>query len=99
MKQTNSFRCPKCNGKLKLRNGRNGAFLGCEMYPTCNYTTSEVPGSEENHLENMTREKAMHVMLNGFSVISNKTGEIWKYENGCFWMDGVVANVSLMLKD
>lgn len=27
--------CPKCGGKMKLRHGRFGAFLGCETYPSC----------------------------------------------------------------
>ena len=25
--------CPRCNGELKLRNGRNGKFYGCSNYP------------------------------------------------------------------
>lgn len=27
--------CPKCQGKMKVRHGRFGAFLGCENYPDC----------------------------------------------------------------
>lgn len=30
--------CPKCNGELKLRNGKNGAFYGCANYPRCRFT-------------------------------------------------------------
>ncbi len=31
--------CPKCNqGKLYLRTGKFGAFLGCDNYPDCTYT-------------------------------------------------------------
>lgn len=30
--------CPRCGGKLVERNGRYGAFLGCERYPRCRYT-------------------------------------------------------------
>lgn len=30
--------CPKCNGILKVRNGRRGPFYGCENYPNCKYT-------------------------------------------------------------
>ena len=30
--------CPRCNGKLKLRNGRNGKFYGCSNYPRCHFT-------------------------------------------------------------
>ena len=30
--------CPKCGGRLVLRNGRNGAFYGCSNYPNCRFT-------------------------------------------------------------
>lgn len=30
--------CPKCDGELKLRNGRNGKFYGCTNYPRCRFT-------------------------------------------------------------
>lgn len=29
--------CPKCDGKLILRNGKYGAFYGCSNYPRCRY--------------------------------------------------------------
>ncbi|CAM4452275.1 DNA topoisomerase family protein [Vibrio agarivorans] len=34
--------CPKCvehgrSGELELRNGKHGAFLGCNQYPDCDY--------------------------------------------------------------
>ncbi|GAL16184.1 hypothetical protein JCM19233_7206 [Vibrio astriarenae] len=34
--------CPKCqesgrSGELELRNGKHGAFLGCNQYPQCDY--------------------------------------------------------------
>ena len=32
--------CPKCNGKLKLKEGKNGKFYGCSNYPRCNFTMS-----------------------------------------------------------
>ncbi len=32
--------CPKCNGILNLRHGKNGAFWGCNRYPECDYTVS-----------------------------------------------------------
>ena len=34
--------CPKCNGVLKVRNGRRGPFYGCENYPNCKYTETIV---------------------------------------------------------
>lgn len=30
--------CPRCNGKLTLRNGRNGMFYECSNYPKCKFT-------------------------------------------------------------
>lgn len=30
--------CPKCAGKLSLKLSKYGAFIGCENYPTCDYT-------------------------------------------------------------
>lgn len=29
--------CPRCGGKLILRNGQYGAFYGCSNYPKCHY--------------------------------------------------------------
>lgn len=29
--------CPACGGKLRVRNGKRGKFLGCAEYPKCNY--------------------------------------------------------------
>lgn len=31
-------KCPKCGGKLGIKLSKFGAFIGCENYPTCNYT-------------------------------------------------------------
>ena len=31
-------KCPRCGGKLKLRNGKYGAFYGCSNYPRCRFT-------------------------------------------------------------
>lgn len=30
--------CPQCGKALSIRLGRNGRFVGCTDYPTCNYT-------------------------------------------------------------
>lgn len=30
--------CPKCNGKLIIRKGKYGQFLGCSNYPKCRFT-------------------------------------------------------------
>lgn len=37
-KNTISPICPKCGGKLVLRNGKYGNFLACSNYPKCRYT-------------------------------------------------------------
>lgn len=30
--------CPRCNGELKVRNGKTGKFYGCSNYPRCKFT-------------------------------------------------------------
>ncbi len=30
--------CPRCGGKLVVRNGKNGSFFGCSNYPNCKFT-------------------------------------------------------------
>ncbi|MEX2643127.1 MAG: type I DNA topoisomerase [Acetobacterales bacterium] len=42
--------CPSCdNGRIGLKLGRFGAFIGCSNYPECRYTRRlEVPGQEED---------------------------------------------------
>lgn len=30
--------CPKCGGKLIMRNGKYGSFIGCSNFPKCRYT-------------------------------------------------------------
>ncbi|MCM3055711.1 topoisomerase DNA-binding C4 zinc finger domain-containing protein [Caldifermentibacillus hisashii] len=40
-------KCPKCGGKLQVKNGKFGKFVGCSNYPKCRYTRKEFinPGS------------------------------------------------------
>lgn len=39
--------CPTCgNGRLSLKTGKFGAFLGCSNYPECNYTKQMVSGDD-----------------------------------------------------
>ncbi|NET71430.1 MAG: type I DNA topoisomerase [Sphaerospermopsis sp. SIO1G2] len=41
--------CPKCGvGKLHLKTGKFGAFLGCDSYPDCRYTKPLDGGQEES---------------------------------------------------
>ena len=37
-KQLQQGVCPRCGGKLVLRNGKNGQFFGCSNYPKCRFT-------------------------------------------------------------
>jgi DNA topoisomerase-1 len=38
--------CPQCGtGKLSLKLGRFGAFIGCSNYPECNFTRQMTPGA------------------------------------------------------
>lgn len=48
--------CPDCGSELSIKHGKSGPFLGCENYPSCQYTRAVVehervedkvlPGSE-----------------------------------------------------
>ncbi len=39
-------KCPNCDtGRLSLKLGRFGAFIGCSNYPECNYTRQMTPGA------------------------------------------------------
>jgi len=39
--------CPSCaTGRLSLKLGRFGAFIGCSNYPECNFTRQMTPGAE-----------------------------------------------------
>jgi len=33
--------CPKCGAKLVYKDGKNGKFIGCSNYPTCDYVQKE----------------------------------------------------------
>jgi len=33
-------KCPRCGGKMKMKNGKYGSFLGCSQYPRCRCTIS-----------------------------------------------------------
>ena len=40
-------KCPNCaTGRLSLKLGRFGAFIGCSNYPECNFTRQMTPGAE-----------------------------------------------------
>lgn len=35
-----NLKCPECETKLVLRNGKYGEFYGCKNFPKCRYTCS-----------------------------------------------------------
>ncbi|WP_299007076.1 topoisomerase DNA-binding C4 zinc finger domain-containing protein [uncultured Shewanella sp.] len=38
--------CPLCHGALVIKNSKRGGFLGCEHYPSCDYTRPLVQTSQ-----------------------------------------------------
>lgn len=54
---TNPRTCPTCGtGRLSLKTGKFGAFIGCSNYPDCNYTkqlttTTDAAEKEQENLE------------------------------------------------
>ena len=53
--------CSACeNGRLGLKLGRNGGFIGCSNYPDCNYTTTlTVFTGEEDEIAKFTGPKEL----------------------------------------
>lgn len=53
-------KCPKCGGKLGIKLSKFGAFIGCENYPTCNYTQrlSDVPATQSDELNTSAKTVA-----------------------------------------
>ena len=44
--------CPKCEtGRLSIRLGKFGAFVGCAKYPECKFTRSLIAGEDGNVME------------------------------------------------
>jgi DNA topoisomerase-1 len=44
--------CPECGqGRLSIKLGKFGAFIGCSNYPTCKYTKPLVDTSDEEHAD------------------------------------------------
>ena len=36
--KTDGGTCPQCGGKLIMRKGKYGSFIGCSNFPKCRYT-------------------------------------------------------------
>ncbi len=61
--------CPTCHvGKLHLKTGKFGAFLGCDKYPDCNYTKPLDVGGDGNDVSHgdveFPRLLGMHPEMN-----------------------------------
>ena len=54
--------CPACHsGRLGLKLGRHGSFIGCANYPTCQYTRRlAIDGGEDDTLKEGQRELGHH---------------------------------------
>lgn len=87
-----SRRCPECKtGKLSLRVGRFGAFIGCSNYPTCKYTKQfaqiEAPKYDENGQPiEPTVEETKNISLgndeNGLEIAVKKGPYGWYVQRG-----------------
>ena len=49
-------KCPKCEGQLSIRLGRNGRFIGCTNYPECDYTRNLNDDGKSNEPEEVGRD-------------------------------------------
>ncbi|RMF14059.1 MAG: type I DNA topoisomerase [Alphaproteobacteria bacterium] len=77
-------RCPECGeGKLSLKVGRYGAFIGCSRYPECRYTR---PFSEANGDKDASAEGAEDKAGNGERLLGHdpETGAPIRLKSGRF---------------
>jgi len=49
------LQCPRCQGEVVIRWGRNGEFLGCAAYPECSFT------------QDLRRDSQGNIILTGFT--------------------------------
>ena len=68
--------CPECgSGRLSIKLGKFGAFVGCSNYPDCKYTKPLVDTSDEENSDNLkTKEVADRVLgeMGGLSIYLKK---------------------------
>jgi DNA topoisomerase-1 len=55
--------CPQCQGKLHLKLGKYGAFVGCESYPECSYIRKE--NREEEETEQVSSAETVYPKVLG----------------------------------
>lgn len=64
--------CPRCGSPIEYKHGKYGEFVGCSMYPSCDWSTSledwdECDGYPDNWLEDefMKHNDPTNESLNG----------------------------------
>ena len=72
-------KCPKCGGKLGIKLSKYGAFIGCENYPTCDYTQrlDSTPASDTENNAATEKPKATNIDLG--DGISFRVGRFGPY--------------------
>ena len=76
-------KCPQCGGKLGIKLSKFGAFIGCENYPTCNYT-QKLDENSKLYVPNSTDEtgqknKTQPINIDLGDGISYKIGKFGPY--------------------
>jgi len=64
-------KCPDCgNGRLSVKLGRYGAFVGCSNYPNCKYTKqfNADDGIEDGSVEEFEKRDMSQVFANGIAL-------------------------------
>ncbi len=68
--------CPDCvNGRLSIKLGKFGAFIGCSNYPECKYTKPLVDTTDEENADaQKIKETADKILgeMNGFNIYLKK---------------------------
>ncbi len=72
--------CPDCNGgKLSLKVGKFGAFIGCSNYPSCNYTAQLSAGVNGVKPDNNVENNQLGIDPDSGEIICKKTGRFGPY--------------------
>lgn len=73
-------KCPKCNeGGLSVKTGKFGAFIGCENYPTCNYTRQIQNSDGENGEAADEGPKTLGIDLKSGMEVTLRSGRFGPY--------------------
>jgi len=76
--------CPTCaDGRLGLKTGKFGAFLGCSNYPTCNYTKPLGTGSDTGD-DQQTASMGNDPVILGTDPVSNQEVSLKKGPYGMY---------------